>query len=288
MSNTSSVGFNFYFNIGGNIRMEKKYCIYIHINKINKKVYIGQTCQKPEQRWRNGLGYRKNISFFEDIQKYGWENFKHKIIGWNLTAEQADIAEEQLISLFNSTNPLKGYNKMNKNRNGFHFTDLWENQETRNKIVQTLKKQRNTTQYKEKQSQKMKECWEKPEYREKQKNAWTEERKKQTSQRSKKNWESPEYREKIVKAMSERQKEKWQDPEYRRKKCKRVQCIETGEIFPSLVKAAEFAGVKPNSLCACLKTKTHQSGHHPITKKPLHWRRVEEKEGSKCGQVEQK
>lgn len=30
---------------------EKSYCIYIHINKINNKVYIGQTCQEPEKRW---------------------------------------------------------------------------------------------------------------------------------------------------------------------------------------------------------------------------------------------
>ena len=27
------------------------YTIYIHINKINKKVYIGQTCQNPKKRW---------------------------------------------------------------------------------------------------------------------------------------------------------------------------------------------------------------------------------------------
>ena len=35
----------------------KKYTIYIHKNKINGKVYIGQTSQKPEKRWDNGRGY---------------------------------------------------------------------------------------------------------------------------------------------------------------------------------------------------------------------------------------
>lgn len=28
----------------------KLYCIYLHINKINHKVYVGQTCQQPEKR----------------------------------------------------------------------------------------------------------------------------------------------------------------------------------------------------------------------------------------------
>ena len=30
--------------------MMKKWCIYMHVNKINKKVYIGQTSLKTEQR----------------------------------------------------------------------------------------------------------------------------------------------------------------------------------------------------------------------------------------------
>lgn len=27
------------------------FTIYMHRNKINNKVYIGQTCQAPEKRW---------------------------------------------------------------------------------------------------------------------------------------------------------------------------------------------------------------------------------------------
>jgi len=51
------------------------YTIYIHKNKINGKVYIGQTGQDPKKRWDNGNGYKTCSRFWNAIQKYGWDNF---------------------------------------------------------------------------------------------------------------------------------------------------------------------------------------------------------------------
>lgn len=51
------------------------YTIYMHRNKINGKSYIGQTFQKPEERWKNGAGYKSCTYFYAAIQKYGWNNF---------------------------------------------------------------------------------------------------------------------------------------------------------------------------------------------------------------------
>ena len=42
----------------------KLYCIYMHKNKVNNKVYIGQTCQSPERRWgKNGINYYRQKNF---------------------------------------------------------------------------------------------------------------------------------------------------------------------------------------------------------------------------------
>ena len=60
--------------------------IYKHTNLINGKIYIGQTCQNPEDRWDYGCGYKKhNLHFYNAIKKYGWkEGFSHEIIEKNI------------------------------------------------------------------------------------------------------------------------------------------------------------------------------------------------------------
>lgn len=81
------------------------YCVYMHINKINGKVYIGQTCQKPEKRWKNGYGYKEGTHFRNAIDMYGWKSFEHVIWADNLTLEEANRVERLLISLWDTRNP---------------------------------------------------------------------------------------------------------------------------------------------------------------------------------------
>lgn len=101
------------------------YIIYIHRNKINGKVYIGQTSQNVNQRWRNGKGYVNNTLFYRAIKKYGWDNFEHDIIFTGLDKEQADKLENEMILFFDSNNPDKGYNLTDggQGTNGYHFTE---------------------------------------------------------------------------------------------------------------------------------------------------------------------
>lgn len=91
---------------------ERKHCVYVHINKINGKMYVGQTIHgdRPHKRWDNGNGYKHCPYFWKAIQKYGWDNFDHEIIANNLTAQEADNFEILLIEKLNTMNPNMGYN----------------------------------------------------------------------------------------------------------------------------------------------------------------------------------
>lgn len=97
---------------------ENRWCVYMHTNKINNKVYVGITSCKPEDRWgHNGIKYPKEEQpvFYNAIQKYGWDGFEHIIFAENLTEEEAKKMEIMLIALYKTNckrydNPSYGYN----------------------------------------------------------------------------------------------------------------------------------------------------------------------------------
>ena len=87
---------------------DRPYCVYMHLNKINGKMYIGQS-KNIHERWRcNGKNYFNSIKFFRAIKKYGWDNFYHIIIKDNLTKEEANKWEKDLIKNLDTIR--KGYN----------------------------------------------------------------------------------------------------------------------------------------------------------------------------------
>lgn len=87
-----------------------EYKVYVHINKINGKLYIGQTKRTLLQRSNNGNGYNHSRHFYNAIHKYGWENFDHLILINGISLDMANIIEEELIKKYNTTNENYGYN----------------------------------------------------------------------------------------------------------------------------------------------------------------------------------
>lgn len=108
------------------------YTVYKHTTP-SGKVYIGMTGKNPEERWRNGAGYRQTVPFARAIKKYGWDNIRHEIMATGLTRKEACATERRLIKEYDATNPDKGYNCTT----GGEHTKL--SPETRQKIARSLK-----------------------------------------------------------------------------------------------------------------------------------------------------
>ena len=97
---------------------DRRWCVYIHRNKVNNKAYIGITSQNPKDRWgSNGYRYREGDHqvFYRAIQKYGWDNFEHIIWASELIEKEAKHCEKLLIALFQTNctkyhTPEFGYN----------------------------------------------------------------------------------------------------------------------------------------------------------------------------------
>lgn len=120
----------------------------------NGKIYIGITSQDVEKRWLNGRGYQHNNFFDNAIKKYGWDNFIHEILFENLTKEQANSKEIELIAQYHSNDRKYGYNMSiggEYSRLGRKHTE-----ETKAKISQKRKGIKMSEEHKQKQSKRLK------------------------------------------------------------------------------------------------------------------------------------
>lgn len=240
------------------------HCIYIHKNKINGKLYIGQTSQKPEKRWNNGKGYEDCSRFYHAIQKYGWENFEHIVLKNNLTQEEANDLEAKLIKQFNTQNDKYGYNIKAGGTNHSH------SEETKRKIGKanqlSLKGHKWSKHQKDIISKKFTgkgNPFYGKTHSEETKRKISENRKGKCA--GKDHWMyGKHHTEDDLQKMSENRKSKGG---------KTVLCIETGEQFTCMMDAARKYGLKTSAgIGQCCIGRAKSAGKHPITNQPLHWK----------------
>ena len=85
--------------------------IYIIKNDINDKVYIGQTTQGSEERFKQHLKLLKSSEkqlIHKAIKKYGKEHFYFEVLETDLAINELDKREEYWIRYYDSVNC--GYN----------------------------------------------------------------------------------------------------------------------------------------------------------------------------------
>lgn len=236
-------------------RKENTYKIYIHISPSNK-YYVGVTCQKYNQRWRNGEGYSYNTHFYRAIKKYGWDNFEHFIFAENLTRKEACNMEIKLIKELKSNNYNYGYNICSggegatglfgeKNPNYGH---KWSN-EQRNKMSKYKKEHpvRISEQGRLNKSTYMKRKWEDENYR-----------------KSMSGKNSPCYgRVGVLHPMYGKH-----DKEH--PYSKPVICINTKCVYQSAMNAHIKTGANHSKLCMCCRGERKSCGKDS-NGKPLYW-----------------
>ena len=119
--------------------MDKKCFVYVHINKINGKKYVGITSKpRPENRWEGGNGYKENTHFYAAIQKYGWDGFEHIILFYGMTWQDAIDIEKYLISYWHTQDNRYGYNMTS---GGEGTPNCHPSEETRKKLSDAKRKE---------------------------------------------------------------------------------------------------------------------------------------------------
>lgn len=202
------------------------YKLYMHVNKTNGKVYIGQTKKSYLSRWRNGKGYGGCPMFAKAIKKYGWhEGFEHIPLIEGLFKSEADYFERFFIEFFDSQNLEFGYNlTAGGDENPMDCPEL------------VAKKTESLKQYYENN----------PELREK------------VRQHNNLLWSNPDS---IFYSSEYRKKQRLG---IQNKFGKKVRCIETGETYNCLADAARAIGVKSHTaitIC-CNNPKRTAKGMH--------------------------
>lgn len=121
--------------------------IYKITNKINNKIYIGQTTKTINLRWQrhctDALSNRTNTKFAKAIRKYGKDNFIVEKIDTAQNKEELNQKEIYWINYYNSI--LEGYNSVDGggDSNTYKYKTEEEMKEIKEKIKQTKIKELN-------------------------------------------------------------------------------------------------------------------------------------------------
>ena len=184
--------------------------IYLVENLIDGKVYVGKTSKKEKERFAEHvkLSSKKTTYFYRAIQKHGEENFRISRLQEALT-DNVNEAESYWISFYRERLGVKNvYNETSGGDGG----DTYTFNSNRKKAIQNLqmaqRKRFANPSEREWASNRSKEMWKKPEYREKIKKAMKKrweaasvQEKKEHAKKSKKIWNDSTFRQSHQKSM---------------------------------------------------------------------------------------
>lgn len=216
----------------------------MHTSKTTGKMYIGITCQQPWTKRFNGdgSGYRNCVHFWRAIQKYGWDDFSHKIITICETEKEAMKLEKEYIKKYKTNNDEYGYNIKEGGEHQEYPPEI------RKRISDALKGKPNGMQGKH----------------------HSEESKQKISESQKGKKLTPEHAANVRKAIREYYKTHSpahtfteEDHKNAMKACKiRIRIIETGQEFNSMSECADYLDVLISNLSRAIRFNKKYKGFH--------------------------
>lgn len=235
--------------------------IYKVTNLVNNKIYIGQTTtslnqRKKEHEYRALRGDR-NTYFYSALKSYGFDKFKWEILEENINFQDLNLREEYWINYYNSNNFEFGYN-MTKGGDNADNLNKWRQQNPELASAEAYKGW-----------EKMKNILlEHPEIEEKRK----ENSKKAIQKYTKEHLN--EIREKSYQTyLNHKDEQERTLAQARAKKMKKVRCIETNIVYPSINEAGRQTNNSPSNIKACCDGKRKSAGKDMNNNK-LHWEYV--------------
>lgn len=227
------------------------YIVYKHTAP-NGKCYIGMTCQTLERRARDGHGYTECTAFYNAILKYGWDNFKHEILEYGLTYDEACEKERFYINEYHSLTTEWGYNLATGGN-----TNKVMSEESKQKISRKLTGRKGTPHTPE---SKLKISIAN---KGKKHPPMSDESRKKLSEALKGRVFTPEHRANISKGKSGPATSGRNNSHPRA-----VLCVETGVVFDTIKEAGEFTGGSSKNIIACCRGRLITSGGY-------HWQYVD-------------
>lgn len=110
--------------------MQKQYTIYVITNKINGKLYVGQTSETANRRFivHKSKAKRKDESspLYKAINEFGEENFYVKSLENGIEEKMANSREAYWINELNTLYP-NGYNVQSGGRKSYKFSKTYIN-----------------------------------------------------------------------------------------------------------------------------------------------------------------
>lgn len=235
--------------------MQDNVGIYRYINTINGKSYVGQSLDLKHRHNEHINLLKRGVDGCTLLQKawnkYGEENFVYEIICL-CKPEELDALEIRYIELFDSYRNGYNCNEGGAGNSGFNHSEI-----TKRKISVASKGRKFAQETLRKMSLAQQGRNISAAHRKALSDAWTAERKRNLSE-TRSGVNNPNY------------------GKCGKDSCNAVPIVSnSGNFFFTAVDAAKWCGLKSaTNISSCINGKRKSAGRHPITNKPLIWRKA--------------